>query len=271
MSLAIVALNPRAAKVALDLQRAWPASIIYLPVTLGQEASGSKIEPFDDLNELVGRLFASFPRIVFIMPTGIVVRMIAPYLQDKHTDPAVVVVDEAGRFAISLLSGHEGGANRLAIEVANATGAEPVITTAAEAAKRLILGLGARKGIKAEAVLAGIYAALQAVGRARGEVRWVATIAEKAQEPGIIAACASLDLPIRAFSKEQVARFEGNYQRSAFVKEKIGVEGVCEPCVLLSGREMRMLLPKTAFQGVTVAVGEEASTWSASARASRSI
>ncbi len=66
------------------------------------------------------------------MATGIVVRAIAGVVKDKFTDPAVVVVDEKGKFAISLLSGHVGGANRLALKVASIIGAQPVITTATD-------------------------------------------------------------------------------------------------------------------------------------------
>jgi cobalt-precorrin 5A hydrolase len=70
--------------------------------------------------------------IVAIMATGIVVRMVAPLLRGKDTDPAVVVMDEAGKFAISLLSGHLGGANDLAERCAFVSGARPVITTATD-------------------------------------------------------------------------------------------------------------------------------------------
>ena len=68
----------------------------------------------------------------FIMATGIVVRMIAPLLVSKAKDPAVVVMDETGRFAISLVSGHIGGANELAADVAAVVGAQPVVTTATD-------------------------------------------------------------------------------------------------------------------------------------------
>jgi len=70
--------------------------------------------------------------IVFIGATGIAVRSVAPHLKGKQADPAVVVLDERGRFSIALVSGHVGGANRLALAVAQLTGSQPVITTATD-------------------------------------------------------------------------------------------------------------------------------------------
>ena len=71
--------------------------------------------------------------LVVFLATGATVRLLAPLLQDKATDPGVVCVDEAQRFAVALLGGHGGGANELALEVADALGAEAVITTATDA------------------------------------------------------------------------------------------------------------------------------------------
>jgi precorrin-4 C11-methyltransferase len=77
----------------------------------------------------VGRRWKDFDAFVFIGAMGICVRTIAPYVEDKHEDPAVVCIDSMGRNAIAVLSGHIGGANDLAREVAAATGAREVITT----------------------------------------------------------------------------------------------------------------------------------------------
>jgi cobalt-precorrin 5A hydrolase/precorrin-3B C17-methyltransferase len=71
--------------------------------------------------------------LVLVMATGAAVRLVAPLLGDKRTDPGVVCVDDAGRFAVPLVGGHEGGANRLAERIAAYLGATPVVTTATEA------------------------------------------------------------------------------------------------------------------------------------------
>ena len=79
-----------------------------------------------------GPIFNSVDAMVFVGSVGIAVREIAPHVRDKTTDPAVVSIDELGRFCVPLLSGHIGGANDLALELANALGATPVITTATD-------------------------------------------------------------------------------------------------------------------------------------------
>lgn len=76
--------------------------------------------------------FQSCDALIFIGATGIAVRKVAPLLRDKFTDPAVLSLDEGGRYCISLLSGHVGGANRLAERIAALTGALPVISTATD-------------------------------------------------------------------------------------------------------------------------------------------
>ncbi|MFF7329456.1 precorrin-3B C(17)-methyltransferase [Streptomyces sp. NPDC008150] len=85
------------------------------------------------VREAVRAAFAECDRLVCFLATGATVRLLAPLLDDKATDPGVVCVDEGGRFAVSLVGGHGGGANELAREVGALLGAEPVVTTATDA------------------------------------------------------------------------------------------------------------------------------------------
>ncbi|MFC9805986.1 precorrin-3B C(17)-methyltransferase [Streptomyces griseoaurantiacus] len=86
------------------------------------------------VGDAVRRAFGECEQLVCFLATGAVVRLLAPLLGDKHADPGVVCVDEAGRFAVSLVGGHGGGANELARAVGGVLGAEPVVTTATDAA-----------------------------------------------------------------------------------------------------------------------------------------
>ncbi|WP_405738165.1 precorrin-3B C(17)-methyltransferase [Streptomyces sp. NBC_00028] len=85
------------------------------------------------VGDAVRAAFAECEQLVCFLATGAVVRLVAPMLGDKTSDPGVVCVDEGGRFAVSLVGGHGGGANELAREVGELLGSEPVITTATDA------------------------------------------------------------------------------------------------------------------------------------------
>lgn len=104
--------------------------ILTLP-SLAADIEG--VQPLKgSLGEATGELFRKYRGLVMIMALGIVIRIIAPFLDNKQNDPAVVVMDENGGFAISALSGHVGGANDLARQIAEIIGCTPVITTATD-------------------------------------------------------------------------------------------------------------------------------------------
>lgn len=84
------------------------------------------------LGEWVREAFARADALIYVGAVGICVRTIAPYIESKTNDPAVLVIDETGRYVIPILSGHLGGANDLARRIASITGAEAVITTATD-------------------------------------------------------------------------------------------------------------------------------------------
>ena len=102
---------------------------LYLPPELAREFGGRE---FFRLRDLLAETFSRYSGHVFLTAAGIVVRGIAPLLRGKEEDPAVVVLDQKGEYAVSLLSGHLGGGNRLAREVAAVTGGRAVITTATD-------------------------------------------------------------------------------------------------------------------------------------------
>ena len=131
-SLATFAISNRG--VALVLKLATHLSVDgYIPSKFrGVAAKGSTIFEHEQLHETLEIAFRRYNALVLIMPLGAAVRLIAPFVRDKKTDPAVVVVDEAGTQIISLLSGHLGGGNDLARQVAFVLGGRPIITTASD-------------------------------------------------------------------------------------------------------------------------------------------
>jgi cobalt-precorrin 5A hydrolase len=132
MSIAIIAITANGARLGARLQECLPGSQCHVLARYQSEAGRGAAPIHGELKELMAKLWPRVTGIVCIMATGIVVRLAAPLLAGKEKDPAVVVMDEAGRFAISLLSGHLGGGNDLAERCAFIVGAQPVITTATD-------------------------------------------------------------------------------------------------------------------------------------------
>ncbi|MFZ5453055.1 MAG: cobalt-precorrin 5A hydrolase [Thermodesulfobacteriota bacterium] len=145
----VLALTPQGAALARVICRGLAGARCWLPRSQAGEAP--EIKAFDNLAAVFREAFEHGENLVCVMAAGIVVRAIAPLLQGKDKDPAVVVVDEAGKFAISLLSGHLGGANDLAKQVAKIINGTPVITTATDVQKLPALdSLAAQRGLLIE-------------------------------------------------------------------------------------------------------------------------
>lgn len=120
--------------VASRLSEAYGAALaLHMPLGLWQRCQEPReAQPFTELSALLASIWRRAEALVFIGATGIAVRACAPLLRHKSADPAVVAIDAHGRFVISLLCGHLGGANRLAERLAGLLGALPVISTASD-------------------------------------------------------------------------------------------------------------------------------------------
>lgn len=358
MKLAIVALTSAGRKIGCRLSEAdWgkgPVPVgsplqreLYLPASFIKEREYERTFA-GRLADLLAEIFPLYEGFILIMATGIAVRVIAPLIKDKRTDPAVVVLDEGASFSISLLSGHLGGANALARWVAAVTGALPVVTTASDVRglmaldayarerglllepwenlkpvtramlegkpvriytevalefsfgqnvqvipiapqeavvdtnavrggraktegkagfeepyiilrrrpRRLSVGLGCRRGVSRQEVLAAIKQALDQVKAGLNEVIGLATIDRKKDEEGLLDAARELGIKLRFFSAAELSRLASS-SSSSFVREKVGVGAVAEPAALLGGSKTRLILPRQVLGRVTVAVAEE--------------
>ncbi len=261
MTIDLVTLSFEGLQVLHTLRSAFPNSRVYVHSNV--ETQGDDIR-FDSLQKLVAEIFSTTHAMVFVAPCGAVVRSIAPHLKHKTLDPAVVVVDVTHRHAISLVSGHEGGANLLAVEVGNALSAEPVITTTTEARKRIIAGVGCRKGTAAERIIAALTASLSKVESDYRQLRLIASITHKAAEPGLLEAARLLGVPLRWIQEEEIRAWPLRFTKSEAAAKHLGLDAVAEPCALLAGRRTRFILSKTKYEGVTVALAREQCLWSES-------
>jgi cobalt-precorrin 5A hydrolase len=314
---------------------------------------------FQELKTILPRLWTECTLLIFVMASGIVVRHIAPLLQSKDRDPAVLVLDEKGEFVIPLLSGHLGGANAWARKISQGIGAQPVLTTATdvqgltapdEYARQLgwrvqplvrlhqvnrflleneylnvwsdfelpanhplrldkhyrflteddksrahiwisvqeqninvgtnrasssseldtpltlipkvfSIGVGCRRGTSKERILEAVDRGMKQLGISTKSIQGINSIDLKADELGIREAAEILGVPFQTFTAEQVQVMnqERGLTRSGYVREKIGVDGVCEGASLLGTKKGELILPKQKLNGVTVAISMEKS------------
>ena len=126
---AVIAFSRTGCKTALKAAQVLGAEVLYAPQRIAQPPFAPIEKPF---REFYGKLFQAHSALIFVGSVGIAVREIAPHVRSKATDPAVISLDELGKFVIPILSGHIGGANALAARLADALGATPVITTATD-------------------------------------------------------------------------------------------------------------------------------------------
>lgn len=130
MKCAIISVSQAGAKLAEKIAASLQADVdLY---ERKEYASGAEAKYFTRVMALTTDIFTRYDLIIYIMALGITVRAIAPHVQHKTVDPAILGVDELGTFVISVLSGHLGGANDYAREVAEIIDATPVITTATD-------------------------------------------------------------------------------------------------------------------------------------------
>lgn len=183
------------------------------------------------------------------MPSGIVIRGIAPHLRNKWVDPAIVIVDKPMRYAIPVIGGHHGG-NEVA-KMLESLGMTAVITTAAEYEDGLCVGIGCRKGVGVGEVLNAVRKALREVEAGVEDVRLFATAELKKNEAGLIAAIDTLKKPLMFLKKEEInSVLEANPSNA----RKLGLRSVAEACALYYSRNRELLLPKRVYGNVTVAI-----------------
>ncbi len=286
------------------------------------------------LREWTKERFSRADALIFIGAAGIAVRSIAPFVQSKKTDPAVLVIDEQGKHVVSLLSGHIGGANALTRLAAKILCAEPVITTATDlqgkfavdafAARRglyldsmeyakeiaaelvagrrvgmrsawpvlgavpeeldtegrpavgfvidvrkeqpfahtlhlvprlTVLGIGCRKGIDADHLRDVVFQTLDEHRVCKESVGRIVSIDLKKEERALLALAKRLSVPFETRTAEELrqAESESGFAESDFVRSVAGIGNVCERAALAGAGTKRLLIPRTAREGVTVA------------------
>jgi len=264
--IAIVAITEKGVALGRRLKQLLPAGHLYLPEKFAVESKPDE-HPFSSAaREVVREVFSRYRHLVLIMAVGIAVRLVASEFRDKHKDPGVVVVDDAGSFSVSLLSGHEGGANDLARRVASLLGAHPVVTTASEVSEviplqSLVVGIGCNRGTKASEIERAVSQVFSEHGLSVKSIRNIATIDIKKSEVGLLEFARKYHLLIEYFDKEALGKARFPSRPSPQVLKHVGTPAVCEAAALLSSGNSSLIVPKVSYgRAVTIAVARFASS-----------
>ena len=217
-----------------------------------------KPKPF---SEKVQQAFSAGCPLILICATGIAVRTLAPVLNNKHDDPPVLVLDELGDFVIPLLSGHEGGANQWASEVALQLGAQLVMTTAKSYVKAVYsVGMGCERNCTEAHLRELLETCLQQANLDLKQVGSINSIDIKYDEKGLIDLAKSIQKPYVTFDKETLSAVEDQLSvKSDYVFNTVGVYGVAESAALIAAQragqgKAKLLLTKQKTGKATCAI-----------------
>lgn len=211
--------------------------------------------------ETIQQAFLRGERLIFICATGIVVRTLAPVLQDKHNDPAVLILDEAGKFIIPLLSGHEGGANDWANQISELINAQLVMTTANPYLKPVYtVGMGCERHCPIEYLETLLEQCLADKGLSIDQIKSISSIDIKADEKNLILLAEKLEKPFITWNKAALRTVETQLStRSEYIFKTVGVYGVAESAALYSaqietGQQAELVLNKHKNTKATCAI-----------------
>ena len=254
-NIAIVVIRSEGLEFARKLRQSFPTWDLWGPessdINENEKAYHSRFKDWLSDN------FLKYEGFVCIMAAGIVVRSLSTMIPEKRTGPGVVVCDEFGRHAISLLGGHEGGANTLAHRVASKTGCVSIITTGTESMKNYVLGVGCKKNADYESLKGLVVEVLNNAKVLPDKVRVMTTIDLKEKEPCILKLSDEFNWPLVIFSANEINATKFQISHSKFVEDSIGVPGVCEPTALMASHFGELVVPKTTANGCAVALAQE--------------
>lgn len=136
----IIAITKNGIKIGQELKKFSNSWKVYAPSKFSD--NDDTVEWYSEpTSNKIAELFQTSDALVCIFSLGAVIRLVSPYIKDKKTDPAVLVIDDQAKFVISVLSGHLGGANELTEDISEKLGSTPVITTAADVNKTIAVDL----------------------------------------------------------------------------------------------------------------------------------